>query len=385
MRNQLSHNNYVWVDTDAGVLEMLEVLLQQPCVAVDTESDSLYSYFEKVCLLQFSVPGTDYLVDSLAADVAPLGELFASPDVQKIFHAAEYDILSLKRDYRFEFDHLFDTMIAARVLGWPRYGLGSIMKEYFNLNLDKRFQRYDWGRRPLDPDALAYARLDTHYLHALREKQLEQLARQNRLREASEAFARLTQLEPTERNFDPADFWRIKRARHLPPPAQGVLQALYIFRDRQARRLNCPPFKILTDSTLVRLAEEQPRTLAALARIKGISALQVRRIGQEIVSTIRCALQAPPPAAPRNHTPRPADDVLRRYEQLRQWRNQAANQRGVEPDVILPNSTLMTIAEKGPSSPAELRALDILGAWQFETYAQTILQILNGGSGRGRA
>ena len=123
---------------------MIAHLQDSPVLAVDTESDSLYVYFEKICLLQFSTPDTDYLVDPLVVDLTPLGDLFADERYEKVFHAAEYDILCLKRDYGFTLANLFDTMISARVLGWKRYGLGSILQDRFNVQLNKRMQRYNW-------------------------------------------------------------------------------------------------------------------------------------------------------------------------------------------------------------------------------------------------
>ena len=164
----------IWVDNSSGLEQLIQTLSQEPLVAVDTESDSLYSYFEKVCLIQFSIPGTDYLLDPLSVDVTGLAPFFANGEVQKIFHAAEYDILSLKRDYGFTFVNLFDTMIAAKILGWPRYGLGPILAEYFGVKLDKRFQRYNWGQRPLSRKAREYAHLDTHYLLPLRQIQFSE-------------------------------------------------------------------------------------------------------------------------------------------------------------------------------------------------------------------
>ena len=137
-----------WIDTPAALGRLIKTLSRQPLVAVDTESDSLYSYFEKVCLIQFSTSYADYLVDPLSVDVSGLTSFFADSAIQKIFHAAEYDFLSLKRDYGFIFTNLFDTMLAARILGWRRYGLGSLLTEHFGVKLDKRFQRYNWGGGP---------------------------------------------------------------------------------------------------------------------------------------------------------------------------------------------------------------------------------------------
>ncbi len=350
--------------------------MQQPAVAVDTESDSLYSYFEKVCLIQLSTTDQDYLIDPLVVDVSSLAPLFASQTIQKVFHAAEYDFLSLKRDYGFAFHNLFDTMLAARILGWSQYGLGTLLKQHFGVKLDKRFQRYNWSQRPLSPEALQYARQDTHYLLKLRDIQLEELRRSQRLREAEEAFERLTHVEPTLKEFDPEDFWRVKNARSLESRQQAVLRELFIVRDTIARRIDRPPFKVMNDSVLVTLAKAQPHNEATLKGVKGVGANLVRHNHAEILAAIQRGKSLPPPPPPTNHHLRPDDRILHRYEELRQWRNSLAAKRGVEPDVIMNNQTLMNIAHRNPRSMKTLTRIGVLGDWQRETYGEELLEIL---------
>src|SRR3954467_3450148 len=160
----------------AGLTRLAEILAPCPAIAVDTESNSMHAYRERVCLIQFSTPDADYILDPLPlTDLGVLAPLFANSAQQKIFHAAEYDIVCLRRDYGFEFTNLFDTMSAARTLGWPQVGLAAILETRFGVKMDKKFQRADWKRRPLTREQLDYARLDTHYLLALRDLQREAL------------------------------------------------------------------------------------------------------------------------------------------------------------------------------------------------------------------
>jgi ribonuclease D len=368
---------YVWIDTPLALNEMLVSLRDSPTLAVDTESDSLYVYFEKVCLIQFSIPGVDYLVDPLAVDVTPIGEIFADASCEKIFHAAEYDILCLKRDYGFTFVNLFDTMIAARVLGWKRYGLGAILRDRFNVRPDKRMQRYNWGIRPLPEEALNYARLDTHFLLPLRELQVAELQVRNRLIEAQQAFQRQTRVEPTPKVFNPNDFWRIRGARDLLPIEQAVLRQLYIFRDEHARKLNRPPFKVVNDATLVRLAQSRPTDLRSLGRIKGLSYRMRHHAGNSLLEAIAKGLKASPPSYPRNHrNHHPGEETLARYEALRAWRKDVAKARRVEPDVILPNSTLMALAKHAPRTAKALAEVEGLDDWQRQTYGKDLLHVL---------
>lgn len=367
---------YVWIDTSPALNEMLANLRNSSVVAVDTESDSLYVYFEKVCLIQFSIPGVDYLVDPLAVDVTALGKLFADARYEKIFHAAEYDISCLKRDYGFTFHNLFDTMIAARVLGWKRYGLGPILQDRFDVRLDKRMQRYNWGTRPLPEEALNYARLDTHFLLPLREMQLAELQARNRSVEARQAFQRQTRIEPTLKTFNPDDFWRIRGARDLLPVEQAVLRHLYIFRDQYARKLNRPPFKVINDTTLVRLAQARPTNRRSLARVKGLSYRMSHHAGGRLLEAIAKGCKAPFPSSPRNHRNHIDDKTLARYEALRAWRKSVAEARNVEPDVILPNSMLMALAKRAPRTAKALAKVEALDDWQRRTYGDDLLRVL---------
>lgn len=365
----------LWINTSTSLDGLIEELLRQPVVAVDTESDSLYSYFEKVCLIQFSTPKADYVVDPLAVDVSKLATLFADASIRKVFHAAEYDFLSLKRDYSFTFNNLFDTMVAARILGWNPYGLGALLAEHFGVTLDKRFQRYNWGQRPLSQKALDYAHLDTHYLIPLQEIQLDALQKQNRLREAQEAFGRIIRIQPTQKIFDPDDFWRIKGSKELKPQQQAMLRELFVLRDKIARKLDRPPFKVMNDIILLKLARIQPQDKAALQQIKGLSDRLLEYNSGDILDAIQRGQAVSPPEYPIVHHWRD-DSTMARYEVLRQWRNSFAAQRGVEPDVIISNQTLMDIARHNPKTLTKLTKIGVLGEWQFETYGKTLLKVL---------
>ena len=367
-----------WVDTPVALAALVERLRQERIIAVDTESDSLYAYFEKVCLVQFSVPGADYLLDPLAlTDLSALAPIFADPAVEKVFHAAEYDVMVLKRDHDFYFANLFDTMIASRVLGWPNHGLGSILAECFDVAQDKRMQRHNWGRRPLSADEMKYARLDTHYLLPLRERLLAELRNDGLLAEAQEMFAEVTAAVWHGGEFDPAGFWRIRGARGLDPAGLAVLRELYLFRDREARRRDRPPFKVIADATLVRLARARARTRAGLEQVKGMTPYLIRRYGRRVLQTIARGQQAKPPAPPRNHNHhRTSPQVIARYEALRAWRKARAAQRGIDPDVIVSNATLMALARHRPATMKSLAAMQVLGPVKSAKYGPEILQII---------
>jgi len=368
------------IASQAGLSALLDSLFAAPAVAVDTESNSLYAYYERICLIQLSTRDADYIVDPLAElDLSPLGELFADPTIQKVFHAAEQDVAGLKRDFGFRFADLFDTMWAARILGWPHVGLADVLQETFGVRTNKRYQRYNWGKRPLEPAALAYARLDTHYLLPLRDLQAEALERMGRAEEAYEVFARLTKTPPATVPFGPEAFWRVKGGRDLTERERAVLWELYRWRDRVARERNCPPFRVIGDRTLVAIAQVQPRTVEALSEIRGLTRRLVHRYGRALLAAVARGEAGPVPERPP-HRPRPKEAVMERYRALRAWRRRMAARRGVDADVILSNATLWSLAERKPITMSDLETIEGLGPWKRKTYGQAILQVLTTGA-----
>jgi ribonuclease D len=367
----------VLVADQAALSGLVGALAACPVVAVDTESNSLHAYRERVCLIQFSTPVADYIVDPIRLpNLQELGPFFANPDQQKVFHAAEYDLICLKRDYRYEFTNIFDTMSAARTLGWPQVGLASILDSHFGVTMNKKYQRADWKRRPLTPEQLDYARLDTHYLVALRDKQLEELTASGHREEAEEEFERLARLHGDADNAapDPAAFWRVKGARDLTPAQASVLQALFAYREQQAERLDRPPFKVMGEATLMELARRVPRSAAELQGVPGMTPDQVQRHATGVFQAIQRGLDAPPQRAPQ--ADREPDDVQDRYDRLHTWRKNRAKARGVESDVILPRTALWDLARRPPRTPGELAHIADFGPWRRGIYGEEILALL---------
>ena len=354
---------------------LVSQLHSHEAVAIDTESDSLYAYHEKVCLIQISVPGTDFLIDPLAAlNLQPLAPLLADYKVQKVFHASEYDVMCLRRDFGFTFHNLFDTMWAARILGWQRVGLGDILHEQFGITLDKKWQRHNWGKRPIEPAALAYAQFDTHHLLRLRDVQLRELQQTDRLVEAREVFADLSHAKYNGHEFSPDDMWSIKGVWDLDGRAQAILRQLVILRDREARRQDRPAFKVIGDKTLLQLAVRAPHTLDEMNGIEGMTTGQQQRYGAALLEAVARGRKEPDPTPP--HRAQIDPEVSTRYESLRTWRKQVAVQRGVEPDVIVGNAVLMELAQRRPRTFDQLPALPWFGEWRRSAYGPALLQVL---------
>jgi ribonuclease D len=357
-----------------GLIRLVQTLANQPNIAVDTESNSLFAYREQVCLIQFSTPDEDYLVDPLALkDLENLGSIFSDPHILKIFHAAEYDLLCLKRDFGFSFNNLFDTMLAARVLGRKGVGLGSLIEAEFGIQLDKRHQRANWGQRPLPEYLLDYARLDTHYLIPLKEKLERELKQKKLLPLAQEDFKRLCQVEATPNNGK-TDCWRVNGVHHLSPQQAAVLQQLCIYRDEYAKQINRPLFKVISDHTLFTIASSLPGDLDELKSLPGMTNHQMQRHGKGLLQAVQRGLQAEPVYPQRNI--RPDDQFLERVEILKQWRKQKAHQMKVESDIIMPRDLLHKLASR---NPRELQALsDYLSdvPWRFQHFGEEILKAL---------
>lgn len=386
--------NPLLVYNQKSFAQMLNHLSTQPLFALDTESDSLYRYHPRVCLIQVTAcqgaPSADpeavvdYLIDPLRLkDLQPLNLLLSDPAIQKVMHAASNDILTLQRDFGFTFQNIFDTQLAARILGWKRLGLAAMLEERFGVVTDKRMQRTDWGKRPLTPQQISYAQIDTHYLLALRTQLEEELHTCGRWEEAQDAFARALVTANMERPEEERTFWQMKGAYDVQPEDRAVLQALWQWREQEAQRRNRPPFKIMNDEVLIRLAQHKPRQLADLRAVARLSDQQALHYQNDLLAAVMDGLQRPTPQPPKA-PPRPEWQVdrqtTRRYDALRAWRSQVAEARAVSPDVILTNESLLAVAQRRPRTESDLLALPELSPWQVKTYGAELLAITRNGA-----
>ncbi|MBI4386675.1 MAG: HRDC domain-containing protein [Elusimicrobia bacterium] len=348
-------------------------------IAVDIESDSFYSYHPKICLIQISTDADNFIVDPLAIkDMSPLGPLLRDENIEKVFHAAEYDVQCLKGEYGFEIAHLFDTMAAARLLGSKQLGLAPIIQRYFAVTLSKKLQRADWSRRPLSREHIEYAYRDTHFLLPLRDKLHAELEERDLLQEAKEEFGRLERLEPTERIFDPDGFWRLSGARQLSPQSRAVLKELYLYRERTAAELDRAPFRVLPEALLVRVAHLLPGDRAALEKTSGMTSYLFRNYGRDLLEAVRSGLAHSPIENPpeRKAPPQWEHDMFCRYEALRQWRKSKAQARGVEPVVILTTEDLRGLAKAPSQGPDPQAWLCALSERKRRLYGEEIVRLL---------
>lgn len=259
------------VENQAELSSLATRLANTAHISVDTESNSFHAYYNRICLIQVSTEEEDYVIDPLALEnIEGLSEIFSNPAIEKIFHAAPNDIAGLKRDFKFRVRNIFDTAIAAKILGYKQLGLAKVLFENFGVSLNKKWQRHDWGRRPLRREQLEYARYDTHFLIPLRHLLATELLEKDLWDAAMEAFEKACDQQFQEKPFRPGNFLHLCGAKALDQPGKRVLQALYLFRENEARRRDRAPFRILTNETLVRLALQRPKNIREFSKIKGV-------------------------------------------------------------------------------------------------------------------
>jgi ribonuclease D len=367
------------VEDDKSMERMLDVLQDEKVIAVDTEADGFHSYREQVCLVQVTGAGEDFIVDPFADfDMGGLGDVLADPKRIKLFHDSEFDILILKRDYGFDFANLFDTRVAAAVLGSKAPGLASVLLDHFDVELDKSMQRSDWSRRPLTDQQVAYARLDTHYLVDLYYEQHAALAKEDLMMVLDTECRRLEKTIPPPHVFRPGDFAKVKGGKDLRPMARTILRELFILRDALAKEKNVPPFRILGNHVLLALAEERPRSVQSLGNVKGCSSLVRGRYGNDIIDVIEDALDMDPieqwPRAPRKAN---AEDFTEEEQELndrlKTVRKKACDRHDIEAAYLMHRSALANIARALPRNLDQLEEASGFEPWQTDWFGDDLL------------
>ncbi len=363
----------VLIETPDRFAALLRDLAQQSRIAVDTESNSLHAYRERVCLIQFSTPDTDYVLDPLALDdLSPLGKIFADASIEKIFHACEYDIICLRRDYGFSFVSLFDTMQAGRILGRRQAGLDRLLEEKFSVKMNKRFQKADWAVRPLSRDLLMYARLDTHYLIPLRDMLKAELEEKGLWQLAAEDFELASHPNGSKPKPEIPAWTKFGTRKELNQRDLTVINSLLAWRDEVAANLDRPPFKVMDEDRLVQIATTKPTSPHDLVTL-GLNHRQIQNWSDAILAAVARGEKSP--LVKRWQPPRPDDLYLKRLDKLKDWRKKAAAKMDVESDVVLPRSFMLALAERGPQA---VRSVLSASPWRLEHYGDQITKVLGG-------
>jgi ribonuclease D len=348
-------------------------LSRQPTIGIDTESNGFFRYPERVCLIQISDKNDVFLVDPLEIeDMAPLGTLLANPKVEKIVHSADYDLRSLDRDWGFRIVNIFDTSVGARFAGMERLGLGAILEEYLGVVLakEKRLQRADWSIRPLSTAALDYAAADVTYLLPLRAALAAHIEKLGRTAWVAEENARVEEIRHSPSDPEMA-FFSIKGSRSLDGRGLAVLQELARLREREALRRGRPPFRVLSNETLVALATD-PK--AELKGIRGLTPGVLSRLGGDLRKAIKVGLAAPPVQRPAPEQPpllRPTPKETDRLKKLREWRTAEGKRATIDPSIVWPMASLDRLARSPGSLDHESTSADVR-RWQVQEFSASL-------------
>jgi ribonuclease D len=371
-----------YIRTPQALAEAIAAFSKEPLIAADTEAASFHRYRDRIFLIQLASPGRTEIIDPLAlTDLEPLGRLLADSGVEKTFHDADYDLRILDRDYGFHAHGLFDTRIAAQLVGEPAIGLAAMLEKYLGVTLAKEHQKADWSRRPLPAAMLAYAAADTEHLLALRGRLRERLTGLGRLGWAEEEFTRLEQLRWTGTPDGADAFLRIKGAKALPPRQLGALRALYGWREALAAQQDRATFRIIGNDALLAVAKALPRTMAELRGIAALPASLAERHAAALLESVGRALTLPEAALPHVDRPprQPRDPAVEaRMERLKAARNRVAAELGLDPGVLCGRSTLEAAAraQPQPRDRGDLSRIEGLRRWQIEVLGDELLRAL---------
>jgi ribonuclease D len=366
----------IWIDQQPPFDRALERVAANRVVAVDTEADSLHSYFDKVCLIQISVPGQDLIIDPLRKlDLKRFGDVLADRATTKILHGADYDLRILNRDFGFAPANLIDTMICAQLLGYEAIGLAALLERHFALKLDKSHQRADWAQRPLTREMLEYAATDTRHLIDLAERLRAELEALGRWEWAVEEFARLEMIRWTEREEE-EPFRRLKGIGGLDRRSLAVIRALYDFRDQLARKADRPPFKIFSNDTIIDAAKTRPQTEADLAKMKVLSPGHRQRFGRDLVRLVREAMALPEEGLPERGESKPwlrDRELDARVNNLKKVRDRVAAELKIDASLVAPRHVLAAVAAQQPKSVADLDAIPAMRSWQKRVLGEALV------------
>ena len=377
MPKSTAQRHSIYLDTPDAVERFLAEIAGTREIAVDTEGASFHRFIDRIYLLQVSTRDRDAVIDPLPIGApAGLGALIQDPKVQVVFHDADYDLRLLHQDYGWTATNIFDTRIAAQLLGIRAFGLAALLERYFGVKLDKKHQRADWSMRPLTTDMLDYASLDTHWLLELRDRLSDDLERSGRMSWAKEEFARLEGTRWPEE--DPAlAFMRLKGARDLTRRELAVLRELVQWRDAVAREQDRATFRVVGNESLFEIARVAPADRAALGAIKGISRGILESRGAELLAAVKRGLGVPDDQLPRfPRAPRweRDPDFDARVSRLRRVRDDAATKLDLDPGVLCPRDRLEAVARKKPGSVEELAEVDGFRRWQSEVLGAELVR-----------
>lgn len=375
-------------DADSGTT-LRRALDHEDRFALDCEAAGFHRYSDRLSLIQVSADGGTYIVDPLAFDPTELlADPIGDPATRVIMHGADFDVRLLERDLGIRIRGLFDTQVAAALLGENALGLSSLLEKHLGVRLSKKHQRADWAQRPLPDELMRYAAADTRHLLELADLLEERLREKGRLEWALEESGRLEEVAWDEEDEDADPVEGVKAARDLPPREVAALREALEWRDEIAREQDRAPFRVAGDRALLRIVAERPSSPEAMADVKGVSSALARESGADLIRRLERVRSLPDeeiegyPRRQRTGPGRPPPEVEERADRLRRVRNRRADELGVDRGTLMPNATLLEVARAEPSSPEALERVEGVRKWQIEALGDELLSALEDGARR---
>jgi len=372
-------NNYQMIDTAAGLEKAVGTLEKEKVIAVDLEADSMYHFKEKVCLIQLATKKISVVVDPLQIDdLSPLSSLFSNPDIQKIFHGADYDVRSLYRDFKIKINNLFDTELACRFLGIKETGLKAVLKAFFEISIDKKYQKKDWSKRPLPKEMVEYASKDVIYLLPLAKILIDKLEEIDRRSWVLEECHNLSKVRSILSDEEPL-FLKFKGAGRLKSRGLAVLEALLQYRKTVAEKKDRPLFKIIGNDSIMKIATARPATLRRLKGLKALSGRQISMYGNDLIQVVAGALkltESELPVYPRKTVSPIPSEVLERIKVLKSWRDSKAVALNMDSGMVCNNALITAIALKNPEDKKSMGTIKEMKKWQKTAFGREIITVL---------
>ena len=363
--------SYVYVRAHTILEKLKERINTTARVAVDTEADSLHNYFEKVCLIQLSIDGDHYLVDPLAG-LELSGFLTALAAKPLIFHAGDYDLRMLRASTGFRpHGEIFDTMIAAQLLGIEQIGLAALIERCFAITIGKEGQKSDWSQRPLSERQLQYAVNDTRYLAALADRLADELEAKGRLEWHRESCRAMVHASGRDNPRDPENAWRLKGAGRLTRQQLAYLREVWRWRDGHAQRFNRPPFKIFGNQQifeLIQWAEAHPNEpLDKGPKLpRNIQGALLTTLAESVARAAALAPADCPELKRHERGEAPSAESVARADALRSACADIAKVLEISPSVLAPRAALEAVARSQARGIEEIMERGGLLRWQAE-------------------
>jgi len=372
---------YQYVDSDQSVAQLLNTLGDTPRVALDTEANSLHNYFDRVCLIQLSCDGHHYIIDPLAdCDLSPFVEWLR--DRQLILHGADFDLRMLRSSFGYRPNKgVFDTMLAAQLLNFDRFGLGALVEHFFDITLAKGSQKSNWARRPLSETQLTYAADDTRYLETIADKLAKQLDELGRSQWHQEWSSRIVDVTETDVERDPETVWRIKGLGPLSRRQLAFVRALWLWRDNEAQKVDRPTFKILDNQQIIKIATIADDNIAkalngSLRLPKDCTSQRLANLNKALKDTHNLESTEFPQKRVKREKREPLPDTKEIIEALKKACAVIATDLNLQPSVLAPKATLSAIARNYVTKQSDLFADSGLMKWQIAQIEENVQDTL---------